>query len=710
MKKSLSLTLFTLLFLSPALAQWTEIPLPNGAYIYDDMEVYGGKVFTTFYSESKFKCLSTTDYLNWTVEADLAAGASFGGSLVIADEERLYLFGANPNQQSANAWFSEDGGENWETLGLPAPAPHLLAPAGDALLCASGFEVKRSADDGENWNSVLTLSEKIWDLKRTGGQTIMATTVHHIYRSTDQGLSWDTLPVPYDAEGINFPGLTIFPIEAAIFVELDSTTTSKLFRTTDGGESWDLVQVPAPYTDSNVWDLTFAENTLWVAFGSGIASSVDTGATWNFHLTPNSSYQIAAIGDTVFAGGSSGFFKSYDQANTWISGNRGWVEAGIAFFNFFLFETIHADQDKLYLSTIDGLFSTENDGIEWTLHSSHGPFQYHFTSGDTILFLGYGALRSFDGGATWDFLSDDTSTGPLAGQYDFAWVGNYLFAGAWFEDYVYRSPDLGVTWEQLSFDFFFFDKIAGGANTLLYVSDSDGIYISTNNGESFQPFNNGLGNNPYVEGIWEGSGTIFTLAEDQLWRMNGSQWVPASAGLYDDNGSLPFILDINGEQGAILLVSHNDPDQEALLYLSFDGGASWEGGWGAGLPATGFSFQALLRNGTIYALGETQGEFYNRVWKRALPVATDEGVTGDDNIRLFPNPAGDLARMAFPGEAVSAGRILLHDFSGRLLWQQPIAGETLVEIPVKYLPAGIYSVSVYFENGHLKQTKLVVAH
>jgi len=292
MKKTLFLTLFALSLLSPTFAQWSEIPSPYGAYIYDDMEVYEGKVYTTFYGNSRIKCVGTADYLNWLLVADLPASSSFGTSHVIADGNRLYLFGRNQNLQTANAWFSSDGGENWATINLPAPAPHLLAPAGDVLFCASGFAVKRSTDDGANWNTVLMVPEKVWDLKKIDDQTMMVTTVHHIYRSIDQGLNWETLPAPYNAEGNNYPWLTIFPTETAIFVELDSADISTLFRTLDGGGSWDLVQVPSPYDNSNVSDLLSAGNTLWGAFNGGIASSEDTGDTWEFHLTPDGSNQI----------------------------------------------------------------------------------------------------------------------------------------------------------------------------------------------------------------------------------------------------------------------------------------------------------------------------------------------------------------------------------------------------------------------------------
>lgn len=688
-------------------AQWTEIPTPVGAYIYEDLEVLGDKVYTAFFNNSRVKCLHTEDYLHWSLNADLPASGTFGIARVIPDGERLYLFGYNKNQQTANAWRSEDGGQNWSAVNLPTPAPYYLAALGNISLCASDFTVNRSTDDGATWSTVLTLTEKVWDMKKTAAQTVLITTSQHVYRSADQGLTWDVLPAPYNTSGVNYPYLVIYPTENAIFVEFDSMATSKLYRTVDQGTTWDLVQIPSQLDYASLDDLISTENTLWGIFSEGIATSADNGNTWNFRLTPEGSYQLAAKGDTVFAGGSTGFFKSYDQAGSWISGNSGWAEAGIPIAPFFSPDAIFADPSRIYLSTYEGLYATDNDGVEWTLFNSSGPITHHFNTSDTSLFLGFGALHSYDDGATWNEVRAGDYYSPLSGYYNFEIVDNYLITNVVFEDTFFRSHDLGLTWQTLLSPVFYPDYMAGAGN-MLYLANYDGIYTSEDFGDSFQPFNSNLGNSPNIDGLWGYGAHIFTLVDDQLWRREGNQWRPASAGLFDETGNLPYIHDVGGELERTLLVAQKESGQP-LLYLSGDGGASWEGNWADGLPDLEFEYQSLLSNGILYAMGETGSGEAKRIWKRELPVRASETAAEGNRIRLFPNPADDFSRLTFSDEAAQ-GAVRLYDFSGRLLWQQQIGGERFAKIPVKNLPAGIYNVSVYFENGQLKQTKLVVAH
>lgn len=341
------------------------------------------------------------------------------------------------------------------------------------------------------------------------------------------------------------------------------------------------------------------------------------------------------------------------------------------------------------------------------MHSKRNGFRHYVYSGDTIMFLQPGALRSLDGADTWDYLPA-TTTSPLSGFYDFACSSHALFAASWTDTHLRRSIDFGETWQPLSLGISFFEYMAVAGN-FLYVADGDGIAVSNNHGQSFQGFSTGLANPNDIDGLWEGNRVIFTKSEGQLWRRKGNQWRPASIGLFNETGNLPFIADINGKEGSILLVS--EADAHPLFYLSQDDGDSWEGNWEAGLPAidTDEPFQGLLHNGVIYALGLPQGEFRNRLWKRSLPVPAQEAVS-EQNFHLFPNPAKEVVTIDFIAQTVFRGTVILHDFSGHRVWQQEFTGTSQVQIPVKDLPAGIYSASVYSENGKITQAKLVVGH
>jgi photosystem II stability/assembly factor-like uncharacterized protein len=693
-----------------AVAQWSEIPHPSGAYIYDDMVVVNGKVYTSFYFNNQLKCVRTEDYLHWELVADLPASHEFGGARIIAHGTRLFVFGANKYQHSANAYQSDDNGLNWTAIGLPTIAPHLFLPlSNEALLCASDGVVSRSTDGGANWQTVQSATGAIFDIKRIDDQAILLTTATKLYRSTDEGSTWESFQAPYDAFGNNFPELGIYPTQLGVFVELKKDTISTLFRSQDGGTTWATLTLPTFYDHSNLWDLTSVGSTLWAEFDGGIATSVDAGETWEFQLTPPSSYQIAAKGDTIFAGGSSGFFKTYNHAQTWLSGNLGWQESGLPLTSYLFGNQLLAAKDKLYLSTYDGLFCTENDGIEWELKSNYGPFTNLFQNGDSVAFLGRGALRSLDGGENWDFLGVDTFQHPLGGQYNFSQVNDHLFASAWFDNVLYESLDAGFTWQPLVSGLQFIDLLASDG-TALYASDWDGVHRSTDYAQTFSPFNNGLGSNPYIDGLWGVEGNVFALSNDQLYSKNGNQWKPATIGLYDDMGNLPFIGSVVGTQTASLLFGTAMTEPTTYLYISYDQGQTWEGNLAEGLPSV-YDLKGILFGDAIYAFGDSDEDFESHIWKRSIPLPSgvSQSYQGEE-LRPIPNPAKDETNLVFPNNHFFTGVVNIVNVNGDIVHSMRYNHVLHLSIPLADFSNGLYFVSLVADNGNAYHSKLMVLH
>lgn len=684
-----------------AQAQWTEIPLPYGYHIYNDFDVHHGKVYTSTYDNSQIKCASTADYIHWSLHATLTAGEAVGTSRTIPDGDRLYIFAKGYSSNVANAWFSDDDAQNWTALNLPTQAtPNLFLPMGNILLCVSESAVYRSADSGASWDLVLQTVEKVWDIKRIGDQNVLITTASRLFHSDNLGAAWTDTAAPFDASGISNPLLNIYPTGCGLFISFTGSTTSVLFRSPDGGFSWSALGTP---NQKHLRTLQFSDGKLWGVVNEGIAVSQDCGATWEFRLTPHGTYNLKALGDTLFSGGDSGFFKSYDNAATWLSGNLGWEDIGPAspFFGFVGLIGFH--NDRLFISASGGLFSTVNDGVEWRLHSEKANFNQMFSFGDTLLFFGHGELRSFDGGNSWEYLFSN----PVSFNQQIARTSNYLVSGAWFNDFLFRSADWGTTWETQPVNVSFLEDLAG-ADDKVYLSAYEGIHVSSDNGQNFSLFNNGLGSGPNIAGLWGAGKEIFTVTGGQLYRRVGNQWKPSAAGLFDDFGYIPGIYAIIGENALKILAGNNQTTPAPLIYSSEDGGQTWQGNLEDGLPAT-YEILVALKGTTLYAAGENTGDSHDGIWKREITVGTSAPSAEIMHCTLQPNPASGEAWLLLdeiPGETWA---VEITDLTGRQVWEKMLDNRQQAQLlTVAGFSPGVYFVSLRDSRNVLARKRLVV--
>lgn len=714
--KTLSLSLLGLI---PCIsfAQWTELPIPMGAYIGRDLTLHKDALFTTFYgSDYKIQLAKTTDKLHWELAATLPASANSGSARTISDGNFLYVTGKNVQASTFDAFVSNDDGANWTQLSWPNQTKTDLFEAwGSTLLAVNDSVLLRKSNSGGGWQSVFQTQGKVYDLKRIGDQAWLMTTETKIYRSTDDGLTWEMYAAPFNATGLNYPRLSIFPTEIGAFVEFDNDTVSTIYRSINLGASWNLFNPPSNEVYFNVRDMMYSNGKLYLS-GSGLWSTTDEGLNWESIATPDC-LPIENDGSTLFLGGSNGLFKSQDGGKHWWSGNLGWESVlGTVVAPFFIPQIIEYHKGKLYIFSDDEYYVSEDEGQNWLYSQgkSFNPYRKFIAKGDSLLILGRGAERSFDNGNTWEYIPEDTDQDlPLSGGFNFAATRTHVFAATWFGDKFYRSFDWGLNWAPFNLpgDVYFPDNIAGTDNAL-YLPAYDEIYVSANNGQSFVQANNGLGGSPKIEGLWAAENTPFTQVGNQLFRREGNLWKPATVGLYDNQGNLPFIQDFAGDAGKILLSGSRQTTSKYLLYISGDHGQSWKGGLEVGLPLVDYQFIATLNSNTIYATG-IKGFSASGLglWKREFTVGNKEPRDSEKfRFTLSPNPASQLASLVLEKkESAPTYRLRIYDSIGCLQWAGSMQGENL-QIPVDKWPNGVYEVALQDENGEWGIRKLVVQH
>lgn len=175
----------------------------------------------------------------------------------------------------------------------------------------------------------------------------------------------------------------------------------------------------------------------------------------------------------------------------------------------------------------NGIYLSTNNGLNWTRTDSLNfiPTTWSLAISGINTFAGTdsGVYRSTNNGLNWSA----TSFSPTA--YSFAVSGNNIFAGTYF-DGVYLSTNEGLNWNHASNFFTIVWALAiSGSNIFAGTS---GMYLSTDNGFSWAPDTNGMGNlNIYaiaVSGNYVFAGTLFNGV--YISTNNGANWLQRNEG------------------------------------------------------------------------------------------------------------------------------------------------------------------------------------
>jgi len=314
-----------------------------------------------------------------------------------------------------------------------------------------------------------------------------------------------------------------------------------LWRTTDGGDTWaNLPLSPPPAT---CFRIRFAPDgtTVHGAFDLGYYRSTDGGVTWTRRLDLGQWPTDLAIHPvnpdvlflTVYG---EGLFRSTDAGLTWseVMGTglpRSDIGRGAL--------TISAsDPDRMYVAyarpdgILLGTFRTDDGGSTWTDISPHeymwGQGWYNNTIAvspsdpDLVVAGGGELLRSIDGGATWQGVSDpelhvDYHASSFSADGAELWLGH---DGGWS-----YSPDAGVSWSAVDNTIPITQFVSVGASL-----DADPVVVgggSQDNGISFTRD----GGTTWTQGLWgDGGGFAVDPGDPDVFM--------ATVGIY--GGSWPF--------------------------------------------------------------------------------------------------------------------------------------------------------------------------
>ena len=346
-------------------------------------------------------------------------------------------------------------------------------------------------------------------------KTLYAVTHSGIYRLAADETAWTRIDTSVPIDASQMP-MAVYK-DTLYIVSANEVSTS-----TDAGETWRIFcrRPKGRAIGFLVTDEAQAHPVMYLTLqDTGVFRSTDAGAQWthlNDGLTGKNVSAVAAIGNTIFAGTNMGLYRL--NSGVWqqlpvatsevihslaVSENNLYVVTGHALFTLGLLESRLKDDGQIirgHNASSSRVFHSTDLGASWTeiTPKNKSPFMRTprgtqlVAAGETLLLLGVAELRSRDGGQTWTDLGFDRNLFTL-GSFSTVAINAHTFYNVSTSG-VYRTTDGGESWQP------FMNGIAGtrmqdlvAFNDRLYMHTGSDIFQSTDGGMSWEnvPVNTG---------------------------------------------------------------------------------------------------------------------------------------------------------------------------------------------------------------------------
>jgi photosystem II stability/assembly factor-like uncharacterized protein len=532
--------------------------------------IANGKLFLATggdYSQNSALFYSTdnasTWHLSWVLpyQVSIISLATIGDSILLAalSENESYYYSTHPY---TGLWRSTNAGASWEKT-RDRPIKNVLAIPQTHLVFATIYDsLFVSRDLGQTWNPILIppkyqyeryrvcgddlvyiSDSSLWFLRGLSGWqerlpparpndiwsvngTLLLSASDSLYRSSDDGLTWTTLP-------------TNQRVGAPVAMFKNGTMIAgigygELNRSTDFGRTWSAMR--GEFYTSSGGELTLQyDSSGYAYFGNGhdLIRVRDT-SEWTDRCSPSNigiASIVASPTGVVFFGGEN---ITMDGGANW---RRMWRAQWMRYYPRYGF--IGEGQDGLGYALLHS-----NDGIAW------GQTEHIPGYNEAPQFLGIDrdgavyALRNnnlsitSDIGHTWN--TKPTTLRVNYGYGELAQTPNgYCFLGD--SGGVYRSSNRGATWEFLSSNTlagFVHCVASDSTGSLMACVPTQGVFCSLDDGLSWAPVTAGLTDDSLLNAIAYSTSGYWLLATGSgMYRLNtgGSRWLPENNGLEDLN-------------------------------------------------------------------------------------------------------------------------------------------------------------------------------
>jgi photosystem II stability/assembly factor-like uncharacterized protein len=477
--------------------------------------------------------------------------------------------------ETQGVYKSTDNGLSWvaANVGIERTSISDMIASGANLLaavkadCPTALNIFKSTDNGATWTGTTGLAGNVVNSFAIKGGVVWAffsalPNDSGIARSTDNGNTWQIVP-----SIITNAGESIVSDNAIIVAE-----DNFIWRSTDDGATWDVVE---QFALTGIGAFAKAGTKLFGAARTGIQTSTDNGASWNFEPFSNGAFSFSAVGSTIYLGSNNKVFKSTDLGATWIDMSTGLGKGGI--------QALLYDGTTLFAGTpadAAGIYRSTNGGQSWDPAAaglpiaseirsmiSFGAYVFAGTEGD-------GIYRSSDHGDTWS--KTDVNNALLANALvlTFCVKDNNLFAGA--INGIYKSTNGGATFERT------LDGFPPNIGVTAYSLTASGGNVVAAVNVSFSP-SDGL------------AGIFYSPDDGSTWHQGTLPIEPTAVTAVASDGSSLAYAGVFGQSSSV-----------KGLYKSTDAGVTW-----TQRQALNVDIERLAANGSNVLAGDLFGAYYS---------------------------------------------------------------------------------------------------
>ncbi len=381
----------------------------------------------------------------------------------------------------------------------------------------------------------------------------------------------------------------------------------------------------------------------WTQIGYMISNTSDT-------VTGNQTHNnILGFSDKVYCCTDSGLFVSSNNGDTWVNSTNGVAEV---------------DNEKVYSFFI----SSSSDKY---LGSSRRLYKMAYNTSNWIW------LNTLPDNLTYNEIDE------IGGNIVVSYQISYTNGGA------YYSPNGGTSWTLATglpdVPMFYMQK----AGTKLYLAGRDGVYASTDNGQSWALSGTGFPSGCRYWDIVESGGTIFAG------EINGNGMYAS----YDQGATWinPYPTVFTGFCQIFAITNSDD-----MILASMDGSVCSSGGTGIKMSndngQTWNTFMTGLETGFHPVLGKNSAgtSFFTKQGSNKKKVYRYDLVTGMEkannrlNYTCYPNP---VSHMVIIETELTKGNYLLRDITGKTLLQGTVNAPKFT-LDLSNLSSGVYFITV----------------